>query len=183
MVDSAIRSQAPGRGSSSRGSAARDGTQGDDGPKGSPRSPFVTFGLGGETYAIDVLQVQEVLKVPEIAPVPGAPDFILGIINLRGNVVTVIDARARMGLPSKAPDATSRIVIIDVGDQNVGVLVDSVAEVIQIAADAIDATPEVGNDDSARFIRGVTHTDDGLIIVVDVDRLLSDDEWSAVAEL
>ncbi|MFN4262307.1 MAG: chemotaxis protein CheW [Thioalkalivibrionaceae bacterium] len=173
MVETSTRPTTGQRGEDGRGDTVRNSTS----------SPFVTFGLGGETYAIDVLQVQEVLKVPEIAPVPGAPSFILGIINLRGNVVTVLDARSRMGLDPQEPDDASRIVIIDIGDQNVGVLVDSVAEVVQIAADAIDATPEVGNDESARFIRGVTNTDDGLIIIINVNRLLSDDEWSAVSEI
>lgn len=96
-------------------------------------APYVTFSLADEIYAIDVLQVQEVLKVTEIALVPGVPHYILGIINLRGNVVTVIDARRRMGLEERESDEASRIVIIDVDHQNVGILVDSVSEVVRIS--------------------------------------------------
>jgi purine-binding chemotaxis protein CheW len=146
-------------------------------------SSYVTFSLSDETYAIDVLQVQEVLKLPEIAPVPGVPDYILGIINLRGDVVTVIDARRRMSLPDREPDDASRIVIIDVDNQNVGILVDSVAEVVQIAPDAVARAPAVGNDQTSRFILGVTSTEEGLTILIDLNKLLSDDEWAAFRDL
>lgn len=145
-------------------------------------SAFVTFSLAEETYAIDVLQVQEVLKLTDIAPVPGVPDYILGIINLRGDVVTVIDARRRMLLPERALDDASRIVIIDVDNQNVGILVDSVAEVVQISPDAVDPAPAVGNDQTSRFILGVTSTEEGLTILIDINKLLSDDEWASLRE-
>ncbi|NEV60515.1 chemotaxis protein CheW [Thiorhodococcus minor] len=146
-------------------------------------SAYVTFSLADETYAIDVLQVQEVLKMTEIAPVPGVPDYILGIINLRGDVVTVIDGRRRMSLPSREPDDASRIVVIDAGQQNVGILVDSVAEVVQISPDAVDPAPAVGNDQTSRFILGVTSTDEGLTILIDLNKLLSDEEWAALRDI
>ena len=146
-------------------------------------SAFVTFSLADETYAIDVLQVQEVLKLTDIAPVPGVPDYILGIINLRGDVVTVIVARRRMLLPERELDDASRIVIIDVDNQNVGILVDSVAEVVQISPDAVDPAPAVGNDQTSRFILGVTSTAEGLTILIDINKLLSDDEWATIREL
>ena len=146
-------------------------------------SAYVTFSLADETYAIDVLQVQEVLKLTEIAPVPGVPDYILGIINLRGSVVTVIDARRRMCLPERAPDDASRIVIIDVDKQNVGILVDAVAEVVQIPPDAIDPAPAVGNDQTSRFILGVSSTEEGLTILIDLNKLLSDDDWAAIRDV
>lgn len=111
------------------------------------------------------------------------PDYILGIINLRGNVVTVIDARRRMGLDDRESDEASRIVIIDVDNQNVGILVDSVSEVVRISPDSVEPAPEVGNDDSSRFIQGVTSTEEGLTILVDLNRLLSDDEWAQLREL
>lgn len=146
-------------------------------------SAYVTFSLADETYAIDVLQVQEVLKMTEIAPVPGVPDYILGIINLRGDVVTVIDGRRRMLLPYREPDDASRIVVIDAGQQNVGILVDSVAEVVQISADAVDPAPAVGNDQTSRFILGVTSRDEGLTILIDLNKLLSDEEWAALRNI
>ncbi|SFM39842.1 CheW protein [Ectothiorhodospira mobilis] len=146
-------------------------------------SQYVTFRLAEETYAINVMQVQEVLRVSEIAPVPGAPHYVLGIINLRGNVVTVIDARRRMGLSDKEPDDASRVVIIEVSGQVIGILVDSVAEVIELAAKEVDPAPNVGNDESSKYIQGVASRDGELTIVVDLNKLLTDEEWAEVANL
>ncbi|BCX89218.1 purine-binding chemotaxis protein CheW [Methylomarinovum tepidoasis] len=144
---------------------------------------WVTFRLGEETYGINVMQVQEVLRVSEIAPVPGAPDYVIGIINLRGNVVTVIDTRARFGLPSKEPDDLSRIVIIESNEQVIGILVDSVAEVVELRSDEIDVAPNMGNEESARYIQGVTSRDGELLILVDLNKLLTDEEMAEVGGL
>jgi purine-binding chemotaxis protein CheW len=139
---------------------------------------WVTFRLENEKYGINVMQVQEVLRVTEIAPVPGAPIYVLGIINLRGNVVTVIDTRSRFGLvPAEMDDAT-RIVIIEVEEQVVGILVDSVAEVVDLKASDIETAPNVGTEESAKFIQGVASHDEELLILVDLNKLLSDEEWA-----
>ena len=148
---------------------------------GDPVIQLVTFRLKDETYGINVMQVQEVLRVSEIAPVPGAPAYVLGIINLRGNVVTVIDTRIRFGLNSTEPDDTSRIVIIESDQQVVGILVDSVAEVIELQQSDIDSAPSIGSEDSARYIQGVASRDEDLLIVVDLNKLLSEEEWSEMA--
>jgi len=138
---------------------------------------WVTFKLENETYGINVMQVQEILRYSEIAPVPGAPLYVLGIINLRGNVVTVIDTRARFGLePCDVTDNT-RVVVIESENQVIGILVDSASEVVYLKASEIDDAPNVGNEESARFIRGVSNRDGELLILVDLDKLLSDDEW------
>jgi purine-binding chemotaxis protein CheW len=107
---------------------------------------WVTFQLENETYGINVMQVQEVLRYTEIAPVPGAPDYVLGIINLRGNVVTVIDTRSRFGLPAGDVSENSRIVIIEAEKQVIGIMVDSVAEVVYLRSSEIDAAPAVGTE-------------------------------------
>jgi len=142
---------------------------------------LVTFQLGGETYGIDVMNVQEVLRITEIAPVPGAPDYVLGIINLRGNVVTVVDTRARFGLPSSETDDASRIVIVESENQVVGILVDSVAEVVELNQSEVDVPPNVGNEDSARYVQGVANRESDLLIVIDLDKLLARDDWSGAA--
>ena len=138
---------------------------------------WVTFQLDRETYGINVMQVQEVLRYTEIAPVPGAPDYVLGIINLRGNVVTVIDTRSRFGLQPAEVSDNSRIVIIEAEKQVIGILVDSVAEVVYLRASEIDVAPSVGTEESAKFIQGVSNRDGELLILVDLNRLLSDEEW------
>ncbi|MBP8039114.1 MAG: chemotaxis protein CheW [Aeromonadaceae bacterium] len=138
---------------------------------------WVTFQLDRETYGINVMQVQEVLRYTEIAAVPGAPDYVLGIINLRGNVVTVIDTRSRFGLQPAEVGDNSRIVIIEAEKQVIGILVDSVAEVVYLRASEIDVAPSVGTEESAKFIQGVSNRDGELLILVDLNKLLSDEEW------
>jgi len=137
---------------------------------------WVTFELDNEVYGISVSEVREVLRYSDIAPVPGAPTFVVGIINLRGNVVTVIDTRSRFGLTKVAVNDDTRIIIIDIEDQEVGILVDSVAEVVDLDANAIEAAPNVGNEDTSRYIKGVTSMEGNLLILVDVNKLLTDEE-------
>ncbi len=143
-----------------------------------PLTQWVTFMLAGEKYGINVMQVREVLRDIEIAPVPGAPDYVLGIINLRGNVVTVVDTRSRFGLPVSETNTESRIIIIENNDQTLGLLVDSIAEVADILKSQIEVTPNVGNDDSSKYIQGVHSRDGELLILVSVDKVLNDDEWA-----
>ncbi|WLD56999.1 chemotaxis protein CheW [Salinispirillum sp. LH 10-3-1] len=148
-----------------------------------PILQWVTFRLENESYGINVMQVQEVLRYTEIAPVPGAPSYVLGIINLRGNVVTVIDTRERFGMsPSEVTD-NSRIVIIETDMQVVGILVDSVAEVVYLRQSEIETAPNVGNDETSKFIQGVCHKNDELLILVELDRLFSMDEWQELGEI
>lgn len=144
---------------------------------------WVTFRLENEKYGINVMQVQEVLRVTEIAPVPGAPQYVLGIINLRGNVVTVIDTRKRFGLDSKDMDDSTRIVIIESEGQVVGILVDSVAEVVDIRSSNIEQAPNVGTEESAKFISGVSSIDSELLILIDLNKLLTDEQWSEMNSL
>ena len=144
---------------------------------------WVTFNLDQEMYGINVMNVQEVLPCAEIAPVPGAPPFVLGIINLRGNVVTVIDTRMRFGLPTMEDMGKSRVVVIEANDQVAGILVDSVSEVIGVKGAEIDTAPSVGNDDSSRYIYGVVSRENVLLILVDVHKLLTKEEWADIAAL
>ncbi|MBB1315700.1 MULTISPECIES: chemotaxis protein CheW [Aliivibrio] len=144
---------------------------------------WVTFQLEEETYGINVMQVREVLRHTEIAPVPGAPDYVLGIINLRGNVVTVIDTRSRFGLMQGEISDNTRIIVIESEHQVIGILVDSVAEVVYLRSSEIDTTPSVGTEDSSKFIQGVSNREGKLLILVDLNKLLSEDEWDDMASL
>lgn len=141
-----------------------------------PILQWVTFQLDGETYGMNVMQVQEVLRITEIAPVPGAPDYVLGIINLRGNVVTVVDTRRRFNLMSKEPDDLSRIIVAEVEGNVIGMLVDSVTEVVYLHQSEIDTAPNVNNDDNSHFIQGVCNRDDNLLILIDVDKFLAQEQ-------
>ncbi|MEJ2423364.1 MAG: chemotaxis protein CheW [Candidatus Thiodiazotropha sp.] len=157
------------------------GFEDDDESGGGPLTQFVTFILMDEVYGINVMQVQEVLRVTEIAPVPGAPSYVLGIVNLRGNVVTVIDTRKRFGLASTELDDSSRIIVIESERQVVGILVDAVAEVVELRENEIDAAPNVGTEESSRYIQGVATQEDRLLILVDLNKLLTDEEWQEIS--
>jgi purine-binding chemotaxis protein CheW len=143
----------------------------------------VTFELDDETYGINVMQVQEVLRETEVAPVPGAPHYVIGIINLRGNVVSVIDARIRFGLPTIERNEMTRIVVIEAQQQIIGILVDSVAEVVDIKMSEIETAPNVGNEESSRYIDGVVSRGEKLLILVDLDKLLSEAEWGSISNM
>jgi purine-binding chemotaxis protein CheW len=144
---------------------------------------WVTFRLADEIYGINVMQVQEVLRVSEIAPVPGASHYVLGIINLRGNVVTVVDTRIRLGLETSEVTDSTRIVIIEGAKHVVGILVDCVAEVVDLPSSEVESAPNVGNDETTKYIQGVASRNGELLILVDLNKLLTDDEWEELANL
>lgn len=144
---------------------------------------WVTFKLENEVYGVNVMQVQEVLRYSEIAAVPGAPNYVIGIINLRGNVVTVIDTRVRFGLMPSEVSENSRIVIIEAEKQVIGILVDGVAEVVYLRSSEIDVAPNVGTDESAKFIQGVSNREGELLILVDLNKFLNDEEWDELSSL
>lgn len=133
---------------------------------------WVTFRLEDEIYGINVMQVQEVLRMTDIAPVPGAPGFVLGIINLRGNVVTIIDLRRRIKLPPTVPTEHTRILIVETHGLAIGLMVDSIAEVVNLQREDVDSAPSAGNDESKRYIQGVYSTDEELIILLELDKLI-----------
>ncbi|MBC8210901.1 MAG: purine-binding chemotaxis protein CheW [Gammaproteobacteria bacterium] len=139
---------------------------------------YVTFTLNKEKYGINVLQVQEVLREVEVSPVPGAPVFILGIINLRGNVVSVIDARTRFGIAAKESDDKTRIIVINLQQMMIGILVDSVAEVMNIKPGEIEAAPNAGQSTTSKYIQGLVSKDDTILILVDLDKLINFDTRS-----
>lgn len=136
---------------------------------------WATFSIADELYAIDVMQVKEVLRFTDITPVPGAPEGILGIINLRGSVVTVINSRTLFKLEDKEIDHNTRIVVVEFDGQEVlGILVDGVDEVLNLPESETERAPGVMREDTQRqFVQGVCYRDDQLIILLDLDRMLA----------
>ncbi len=136
---------------------------------------WATFSIADELYGIDVMQVKEVLRFTDITPVPGAPDGIMGIINLRGSVVTVISSRTLFRLEDKEIDHNTRIVVVEFEDQEViGILVDGVDEVINMPESETNRAPGVMREDTQRqFVQGVCYRDEQLIILLDLDRMLT----------
>lgn len=128
---------------------------------------FVTFVLGNETYAVHASKVNEVLRHTDITPVPGSPSFVLGIINLRGDVLTVIDTREVFGLEPEEISPHSRIVVVELEDYAVGALVDKVAEVVDLHETSIEPAPNTGNEQATMFMQGVYHYENELLVLVD----------------
>lgn len=147
---------------------------------------FVTYKLDQENYALDIDQVREVLDYTTITKVPQMPDFVRGVINLRGSVVPVVDLRAKFGLPATERTVDTRILIVEVTvDQEstvLGALADAVKEVIELEPDQIDPPPKIGTRLKTDFIRGVGKRDNEFIIILDVDRVFSSDDLAAVLE-
>ncbi|TAL10833.1 MAG: chemotaxis protein CheW [Porticoccaceae bacterium] len=143
----------------------------------------VTFCLDDETYGINVLQVREVLRMTDIAPVPGAPDKVLGVINLRGSVVTVVDARKSFRMAARPVDEAARIIVVEVDEHVVGLSVDAVAEVLELTQSMVESAPNVGNEENSKYIDGVVNHPTGILILIDVRKMLNDDEWEELAQV
>jgi purine-binding chemotaxis protein CheW len=136
---------------------------------------WLTFYINNELYAVDAMQVREVLNYSEIVPVPGSPAYITGLINLRGKVVTVINTRVMFSLPSTDPDKSSNIVLIDFNEEEmVGFIVDSVDEVMNILTKSIEDSPKTSELESSKgFVTGVALHDNKMVICLDIKQLIS----------
>jgi purine-binding chemotaxis protein CheW len=134
---------------------------------------LVTFGLGGEEYAVDILKVQEINRPRQITKVPNAPCYVEGVINLRGKVIPVIDLRKKFGLPEQDNKALSRIMIMDAQGHTVGIVVDHVSEVLRIPSDIVEPAPAMAAASVEEdFIRGIAKMSDRLVILVDMDSII-----------
>ncbi len=135
---------------------------------------WATFKVNKELYGIDVMKVKEVLRYSDMTPVPGAEHYILGIINLRGNVATVLDTRRLFKMPIAEIDDNTRIIMVDYNEQEVvGLVVDSVDEVINIPQDDIERAPNIAGDESSRrFVQGVCYYNGLLTIMLDINKMM-----------
>ena len=143
------------------------------------REEFLTFRLGGEEYAIDILQVQEIRAHESVTRIASAPEFIRGVINLRGTIVPIVDLRVKFGFDSAANTAPV-VIILSIADRVIGVVVDAVTDVVDLAAEQIKETPEVGGAIAAGFIRGIAPMDDRMLIVFDIARLMMSADFMLV---
>jgi purine-binding chemotaxis protein CheW len=137
-----------------------------------PLLQLVTFRLAEEEYALDILTVREINRMMEITRVPRSPDFIEGVVNLRGNVIPIIDLRKRFGLPPREPDKSTRIIVTEIGRRVVGFIVDTVTEVLRIRSDTVEPPSEITGID-AEYIKGVGKVEDRLLILLDVEKVLT----------
>ncbi len=137
---------------------------------------IINFTIGGDEYAVDIKAVREVINFHEITLVPKAPRFIKGIINLRGEVIPVIDLRERFGLEQTAYSALTNIIIVEIAKKPLGVVVDSVSHVLRLAQSEIASPPPLIGGLSGKYVVGVAKMKDRLIVILNMDRILSTDE-------
>ena len=143
---------------------------------------LVTFTLGQEEYAVDILKVQEINRMKDITRVPNSPSYVEGVINLRGKVIPVVDLRKKFDLEEKENTEQSRIMIMDIQGITMGLVVDSVSEVLRIPLGTVEPTPPMASNISAEFIKGIAKLEDRLIILLDMDRLLGKTDETAMIE-
>ncbi|MGC9195929.1 MAG: chemotaxis protein CheW [Syntrophobacteraceae bacterium] len=150
-------------------------------------SQYLTFKLDEEVFALDISKVREVLDFTTVARVPRTPDFMLGVINLRGSVVPVVDMRLKFGMTKTERSVNTCIIIVEIEiDQEttiLGALVDSVQEVLDLDPEQIEPAPRIGTRLDTRFIKGMGKRDNDFIIILDIDKIFSAEEVAAVAEM
>lgn len=144
---------------------------------------LVSFVVEREEFGVDILKVQEIIRTVEITRVPKLPEFVEGVINLRGKIVPVIDLRKRFAIPEKKHDNETRIIVVELPDKVVGFLVDKVKEVIRVEKSIIEPPPELTTNINANYITGVAKLQDRLLILLDLDKVLSSDEQEHLAEV
>jgi purine-binding chemotaxis protein CheW len=137
---------------------------------------LVTFHVGDEEFGVEILEVREINRMMEITRVPHAPDFVEGVINLRGQVIPVVDLRKRFGLGSIERDKNARIVVVELGDKVVGFLVDSVSEVLRVPRRVVEPPPPIVGGIDSEYIEAVVKLDDRLLILLDLQKLLTKHE-------
>lgn len=144
---------------------------------------LVVFDLADEGYGVDISAVREIIRLQEITHVPRTPEFVEGVINLRGKVIPVIDLRKRFGLAVEAESQDNRIVVVDIGDQDIGVVVDAVTEVLRIPTDSVEPPASVITTADSDYLLGIAKLDSRLIILLDLQKVLSVDEQGALSEM
>jgi purine-binding chemotaxis protein CheW len=133
----------------------------------------VSFKLGSEEYGVDIAQVQEINRMVAVTHVPRAPQFMEGVINLRGQLIPIIDLRSRFGMPRAEHTKSTRIVVTEIAAKRVGMVVDSVSEVLRLPAGQIEDAPEMITGVDTEYIRGVGKIEDRLIILLDLAKIIS----------
>lgn len=134
---------------------------------------LVSFKIGREEFGVDILRVQEIIKMLQITSVPNTSDFIEGVVNLRGKVIPVVDLRTKLGIVKKVHDKDTRIVVVELDDKTVGFIVDEVNEVLRIPKSITEAPPEMVSTIHSDFITAVGKLEDRLIILLDLEKTLS----------
>ena len=143
----------------------------------------LVFVLGSEEYGVDILKVQEIRGYEKVTPLPKAPDYLKGVVNLRGTIVPVIDLRVKFGLAEPRYDSFTVVVILRIGARVVGIVVDGVSDVVQLAAHEIRDAPDMGTVVDSSFLAGLATQDGRMILLLDIERLLSSGEMNLLSQV
>jgi purine-binding chemotaxis protein CheW len=143
---------------------------------------LVTFKLGNEEYAVDILKVQEINRMKEITRVPNTPAYVEGVINLRGKVIPVVNLRSKFSMGERENDIQSRIMIMDIQGITMGLVVDAVSEVLRIPSNIVEPTPPMASNISTEYIKGIAKLEDRLIILLDMEMLVGKVEDTSMME-
>ncbi|MBI1938127.1 MAG: chemotaxis protein CheW [Ignavibacteriales bacterium] len=144
---------------------------------------LVSFMIGDEEFGVDILLVQEIIRMLQVTKVPNAPDFVDGVINLRGRIIPVIDLRCKLGIPRKEHDKNTRIIVVEVSGKTIGFIVDAVTEVLRIPSSITEAPPEIVTGINSEFINAVGKLEDRLLILIDIEKVLTTSEKMELQEV
>lgn len=143
---------------------------------------LVTFRLGSGEYAIDIMQAKEIIKMEKITLIPNAPYFVEGVINLRGNIIPIIDLKKRFNLEESEGDKNTGIIIAKIEDVDMGIMIDSVSKVVSMPNSDIQPPPSMLQGIGQRYIKGVGKMEDKLLVVLDLDKLFTNEEDDSTSE-
>ncbi len=144
---------------------------------------FLTFVLNNEVYGIEILKVREIIGLMDITNVPQTPDYMKGVINLRGKVIPVIDLRIKFSMPEEKHTQETCTIVVEVDNTSIGIIVDRVSEVMEIKGDEIEDPPQFGQGIDTNFIMGLGKTKETIVILLDIAKVLSAEELAMVEEL
>lgn len=154
-----------------------------DNTKETQRDRFLTFTISDVTYGIEMYFIREIVGLQEITEVPEMPDYIKGIINLRGIIIPVMDVRIRFGKDQRDYDDRTCVIVVEISGNSVGLIVDSVCEVLPILSEEISEAPDFGNGQTNRFIQNVGKSSSGIVLIINSAKLLNEKELETLGEI
>ena len=137
---------------------------------------LVTFKLGNNEYAIDIMQAKEIIKMEKITLIPNAPDYVEGVINLRGNIIPIVDLKKRFNLEENDGGKNTGIIIVKIDDVDMGIIIDAISKVVSIATSNIQPPPPMLSGIGQKYIKGVAKLEDKLLVVLDLEKLIVGDD-------
>jgi purine-binding chemotaxis protein CheW len=143
----------------------------------------LVFILGAEEYGVDILKVQEIRGYEKVTPIPAAPEFLKGIVNLRGTIVPIVDLRVKFALPDPRYDATTVVVILRVAGRVIGMVVDAVSDVVRLAPNDVKQAPQLGSIVDSSFLAGLATQGERMVMLLDIEKLLSAGDMNLLARV